>query len=42
MIKLKVNGQERQADVAEDTPLLWVVREAFRTWVEAGALSPSR
>lgn len=29
MIKLKVNGQERQVDVAEDTPLLWVVRETL-------------
>jgi isoquinoline 1-oxidoreductase alpha subunit len=29
VIKLKVNGQERQVDVAEDTPLLWVIREAL-------------
>jgi isoquinoline 1-oxidoreductase alpha subunit len=27
MIKLKVNGQEREVDVRDDTPLLWVVRE---------------
>lgn len=27
MIKLKLNGEERQLDVAPDTPLLWVIRD---------------
>ena len=27
MIKLKVNGVEREVDVPADTPLLWVLRE---------------
>lgn len=27
MIKLKVNGVEREVDVPQDTPLLWVLRE---------------
>ncbi len=27
MLKLKVNGQEREVEVAPDTPLLWVLRE---------------
>ena len=26
-IKLKVNGTDREVDVAPDTPLLWVIRE---------------
>jgi isoquinoline 1-oxidoreductase alpha subunit len=29
MITLEVNGQQLTADVAEDTPLLWVVRDAL-------------
>ena len=29
MINLTVNGQDRTVDVAEDTPLLWVLREAL-------------
>jgi aerobic-type carbon monoxide dehydrogenase small subunit (CoxS/CutS family) len=29
MIKLTVNGQAREADVAEDTPLLWVLRDTL-------------
>jgi isoquinoline 1-oxidoreductase alpha subunit len=29
MIKLTVNGQDRTVDVAEDTPLLWVLRETL-------------
>ena len=29
MIKLKVNGREREVDVSPDTPLLWVVRESL-------------
>jgi len=28
-MELKVNGQIRQVDVDEDTPLLWVIREEF-------------
>jgi isoquinoline 1-oxidoreductase alpha subunit len=28
MISLNVNGQKRDVDVAPDTPLLWVLREA--------------
>ncbi len=28
-ITLTVNGQERTVEVAEDTPLLWVIREAL-------------
>ena len=27
MIDLIVNGRKRSVDVAEDTPLLWVLRE---------------
>ena len=27
MISLNVNGQDRAVDVADDTPLLWVIRE---------------
>ena len=27
MVKLKINGEERDLDVAEDTPLLWVIRD---------------
>ncbi len=27
MVKLLINGAERELDVAEDTPLLWVVRD---------------
>jgi isoquinoline 1-oxidoreductase subunit alpha len=27
MIKLNINGQDREVDVAEDTPLLWVLRD---------------
>jgi aerobic-type carbon monoxide dehydrogenase small subunit (CoxS/CutS family) len=29
MIKLKVNGREREVDVRPDTPLLWVLRETL-------------
>ena len=29
MIKLNVNGQDRAVDVADDTPLLWVIRETL-------------
>jgi isoquinoline 1-oxidoreductase subunit alpha len=29
MIKLTVNGQAREADVADDTPLLWVLRDTL-------------
>jgi isoquinoline 1-oxidoreductase alpha subunit len=29
MITLNVNGQELSADVADDTPLLWVVRDSL-------------
>ncbi|WP_165220529.1 (2Fe-2S)-binding protein [Aquisphaera insulae] len=29
MIKLNVNGQERAVEVADDTPLLWVLRETL-------------
>ena len=29
MIKLTVNGQVREADVADDTPLLWVLRDTL-------------
>jgi isoquinoline 1-oxidoreductase alpha subunit len=29
MIKLTVNGQSRDVDVAEDTPLLWVLRDTL-------------
>ncbi|MGH8186349.1 MAG: (2Fe-2S)-binding protein, partial [Steroidobacteraceae bacterium] len=28
-ITLNVNGESRSADVDEDTPLLWVLRESF-------------
>ena len=27
MLTLHINGEERRADVAEDTPLLWIIRE---------------
>ncbi|MPZ11719.1 MAG: 2Fe-2S iron-sulfur cluster binding domain-containing protein [Kiloniellaceae bacterium] len=27
MVKLQINGEERELDVAEDTPLLWVIRD---------------
>jgi isoquinoline 1-oxidoreductase alpha subunit len=27
MVKLLINGAERELDVAEDTPLLWVIRD---------------
>ncbi|WP_340115420.1 (2Fe-2S)-binding protein [Pelagibius sp. 7325] len=27
MVKLQINGEERELDVAADTPLLWVVRD---------------
>ena len=27
MIKLKINGEERELDVEPDTPLLWVIRD---------------
>ena len=27
MVKLLINGEERELDVTEDTPLLWVVRD---------------
>jgi len=27
MVKLLINGEERQLEVAEDTPLLWVIRD---------------
>ena len=30
IFKLKVNGAERQVDVDEDTPLLWVLRDDLR------------
>jgi aerobic-type carbon monoxide dehydrogenase small subunit (CoxS/CutS family) len=29
MLKLKVNGKDHSVDVAPDTPLLWVLREAL-------------
>ncbi len=29
VINLNVNGQERTVDVADDTPLLWVIRESL-------------
>jgi len=29
MITLSVNGKERQVDVADDTPLLWVLRDSL-------------
>jgi aerobic-type carbon monoxide dehydrogenase small subunit (CoxS/CutS family) len=29
-IRLKVNGRERTADVAPDTPLLWVLRDTLQ------------
>src|SRR6476660_5922082 len=29
VIRLNVNGQDREVDVAEDTPLLWVLRETL-------------
>jgi isoquinoline 1-oxidoreductase subunit alpha len=29
MIKLTVNGQAHEADVSEDTPLLWVLRDTL-------------
>ncbi|MEQ8345985.1 MAG: (2Fe-2S)-binding protein [Sneathiellaceae bacterium] len=30
MITLKVNGQQREVDVADDTPLLWVLRDELK------------
>jgi isoquinoline 1-oxidoreductase subunit alpha len=27
MVKLQINGEDRELDVAEDTPLLWVIRD---------------
>jgi len=30
MIQLNVNGQQRQVDVAPDTPLLWVLRDTLQ------------
>jgi isoquinoline 1-oxidoreductase alpha subunit len=30
MITLIINGQSRQVDVADDTPLLWVIREQLQ------------
>src|SRR6266496_3405573 len=30
MITLTINGQARQADTADDTPLLWVIREELK------------
>ncbi|MGD1876012.1 MAG: (2Fe-2S)-binding protein [Kiloniellaceae bacterium] len=27
MVKLQINGEERELDVAADTPLLWVIRD---------------
>jgi isoquinoline 1-oxidoreductase subunit alpha len=27
MVKLRINGEERDLEVAEDTPLLWVIRD---------------
>lgn len=29
-VRVKVNGQERQVDVSEDTPLLWVIRDELK------------
>ena len=29
MIKLQINGQVREVDVVEDTPLLWVLRDVL-------------
>jgi isoquinoline 1-oxidoreductase alpha subunit len=29
MLKLRVNGQDREVDVSADTPLLWVLRETL-------------
>jgi isoquinoline 1-oxidoreductase alpha subunit len=29
MVRLNVNGQLREADVGDDTPLLWVLRDVF-------------
>src|ERR1700689_1101252 len=29
MMKLDINGQEHDVDVSEDTPLLWVLRDAL-------------
>jgi isoquinoline 1-oxidoreductase alpha subunit len=29
MIKLQINGQAREVDVVEDTPLLWVLRDVL-------------
>ena len=29
-IKLNVNGQEREVDVSDDTPLLWVLRDELK------------
>ncbi len=30
MITLKVNGEQRQVDVEDDTPLLWVLRDELK------------
>ncbi|MDR4306238.1 (2Fe-2S)-binding protein [Chelatococcus sambhunathii] len=30
MIKLKINGEERELDVDPDTPLLWVIRDELK------------
>lgn len=30
MLRLNVNGQERTVDVADDTPLLWVLRDELK------------
>ena len=30
MITLTINGQSRQVDSADDTPLLWVIREQLQ------------
>ena len=30
MITLIINGQSRQVDTADDTPLLWVIREQMQ------------
>jgi len=27
MVKLSINGEERELDIAEDTPLLWAIRD---------------
>ena len=30
MLRLNVNGQDREVDVAADTPLLWVLRDELK------------